>query len=154
MAAISAAFSASASNFDDVPFIFSGMFTFLSCMVSIVLTILFIVMAVKVVNISNKVDQLASPVPAPPADKAPKLSYLVGLGEKEKAQKLAERLTFDYLYNTYFGYFNNKCKVMDEYLTDKLPKYERIGIVLPERMRSGAAFIDYMNGLTGGKISY
>lgn len=153
-AAISAAFSASASSYDDVPFIFSGMFTFFSIAIPIAFIVLLISIAAKVDNISKKVDLLASPVPVPKPNQAQKLSYLVGLGEQEEAQKLAERLTFDFLYNIYFGtsYSVSKREWIDQYLAEKLPKYERLGITLPERLRSGAAFIEYMNNLTGGKV--
>ena len=78
------------------------------------------------------------------------LTYLISIGEPEKAYKQAMIRTVEYLRNVYYS-DNNKDKVkkMDMYLAEKLPKLLKMGITLPEYVQSGEQFIKYMNNLTG-----
>lgn len=87
-------------------------------------------------------------------EKRSSLTYLISIGEPEKAYKQAMIRTVEYLRNVYYS-DNNKDKVkkMDMYLAEKLPKLLKMGITLPEYVQSGEQFIKYMNNLTGNNIS-
>lgn len=86
------------------------------------------------------------------------LTYLVAIGEPEKAHKAAVKLLVDDLYPIYFDQLSyihySKAKAMNELLEPKLPKIQQLGITLPEYITSGEKFIDYMNGLTNSKVPY
>lgn len=85
----------------------------------------------------------------------PKLTYLVAIGEKEQAQKAALRMLVDLLYPIYEDKYEfSKAAAMNEIIESRLPKIEKLGISVPEYITSGEKFIDYINGLTGGKIEY
>lgn len=78
------------------------------------------------------------------------LTYLVAIGEKEKAEKAALKRLVDQLYPIY-NYGSQTCKAeeMNTILEYYLPQITRLGITLPEYITSGEKFINYMNELTG-----
>lgn len=137
----------------EVPFALTATACILDYLLMVVLVVLFIVMAVKVVNISRKINQIASPAPSLQTSNDD-LLYLVALGNQAKAQELAEKMVFDNFYNTYRAALINKAMIMNKFIEEETPMFERLGISMPNHLKSGAAFIDYMNGLTGGKVSY
>lgn len=88
-------------------------------------------------------------------EKSKSPSYLIAIGEREKADKAALVKVVDKLLSIYYDN-NNFVKLysMNSYLEDILPRIENIGIHLPEYVTSGEKFIDYMNKLTGNNIEY
>lgn len=85
----------------------------------------------------------------------PKLTYLVAIGEKEQAEKAALTMLVDLLYPIYTDTFiHTKAAVMDNEIQARLPRLQRLGLNIPDYVTSGEKFIDYMNGLTGGKVAY
>lgn len=85
----------------------------------------------------------------------PKLTYLVAIGETENAKKTALTMIVDRIYPMYSDAYNyDKAESMNKVIAELLPKIERLGIELPDYVKSGEKFIDYMNGLTGSKIAY
>lgn len=85
----------------------------------------------------------------------PKLTYLVATGEIEQANKAALVMLVDKLMPTYYDQYDyNKADTMNKYIVSTLPKMEKLGLTLPEYVKSGEKFIDYLNGLTGNKVPY
>lgn len=85
----------------------------------------------------------------------PNLAYLVAIGEKERAQKAALKMLVDILYPIYtdpYNYF--KAEEMNKAIVSCLPKFQKLGLIVPEYVTSGEKFIDYMNELTDGKVPY
>lgn len=83
------------------------------------------------------------------------LTYLVAIGELEQANKVALTMLVDRLMPIYFDQLDyNKVDTMNKYITTTLPKMEKLGLTLPDYVKSGEKFIDYINGLTGNKVSY
>lgn len=82
-------------------------------------------------------------------------SYLVATGDIEQANKAAIVMLVDKLMSIYDNKYDyNKAFSMDKYLNSNLPKLEKYGLTIPEYMKSGEKFIDYINGLTGNKVPY
>ena len=87
-------------------------------------------------------------------EKRTSLTYLISIGELEKANKQALIRTVEKLRAVYYSStIKDKASKMDTYLKDMLPKLLKMGITLPEYVQSGERFIDYMNNLTGNKVS-
>lgn len=85
----------------------------------------------------------------------PKLTYLIAIGEKEQARKAALTMLVDVLYPIYLDVYNySKAETMDKAIEARLPKIRRLGIDVPDYVTSGEKFIDYINGLSGGKVPY
>ena len=85
----------------------------------------------------------------------PKLTYLVAIGEKEQAKKAALTMLVDLLYPIFTDQHTYaKADAMNKVIADKLPRIQRLGIEVPDYVTSGEKFIDYLNGLTGGKVPY
>lgn len=85
----------------------------------------------------------------------PKIIYLMAIGEKEQAQKAALKLLVDALYPIYYDeYVYNKADDMNKFISERLPKIQRLGIEVPEYVTSGEKFIDYMNSISGNKVAY
>ncbi len=85
----------------------------------------------------------------------PKLTYLIAIGEKEQARKAALTMLVDVLYPIYLDVYNySKAETMDKAIESRLPKIRRLGIDVPDYVTSGEKFIDYINGLSGGKVPY
>ncbi len=85
----------------------------------------------------------------------PKLTYLIAIGEKEQARKAALTMLVDVLYPIYLDAYNySKAETMDKAIEARLPKIRRLGIDVPDYVTSGEKFIDYINGLSGGKVPY
>ena len=86
-------------------------------------------------------------------EKRVSLTYLISIGELEKANKQALIRTVEKLRDVYYSStINDKASKMNTYLNDTLPKFLKMGITLPEYVQSGERFIDYMNNLTGNKV--
>ena len=88
-------------------------------------------------------------------EKSKSPSYLIAIGEREKADKAALVKVVDKLLSIYYD--NDifvKHHSMNSYLEDILPKIKNMGIHLPEYVTSGEKFIDYMNNLTSNNIEY
>ena len=87
-------------------------------------------------------------------EKRVSLTYLISIGELEKANKQALIRTVEKLRDVYYSTtIKDKASKMNTYLNDTLPKLLKMGITLPEYVQSGERFIDYMNNLTGNKVS-
>lgn len=87
-------------------------------------------------------------------EKRTSLTYLISIGELEKANKQALIRTVEKLRAVYYSStIKDKASKMDTYLKDILPKLLKMGIILPEYVQSGERFIDYMNNLTGNNVS-
>lgn len=87
------------------------------------------------------------------SDSKPKLTYLVAIGEQEKADKAALAMIVDYMMPIYYDRYNyGKIDAMNEYLANVLPKIDRLGITLPDYVRSGEAFVRYLNDKTGNNF--
>lgn len=85
----------------------------------------------------------------------PKLTYLVAIGEKEQAQKAALTMLVDLLYPIYQDpYEYAKADAMNKEIQSRLSKIEKLGITVPDYVTTGEKFIDYINGLTDGKVPY
>ena len=85
----------------------------------------------------------------------PKLTYLVAIGEIEQANQAALVMLVDKLMPTYYDSFDyDKVDTMNKYITTTLPKIEKLGLTLPDYVKSGEKFIDYINGLTGNTVPY
>lgn len=85
----------------------------------------------------------------------PKLTYLVATGEKEQAEKDALIMLVDLLFAIYLDTSEySKAAAMDKEISPILPKLAKLGISVPEYVTSGEKFIDYINGLTDGKVPY
>lgn len=85
----------------------------------------------------------------------PKITYLIAIGEVEKANKSALVMIVDKLMPIYYDQYNSKkVESMNQYLSSVLPKMEKLGIQLPDYAKTGEKFIDYMNNLTGRKTAY
>lgn len=85
----------------------------------------------------------------------PKLTYLVAIGEKEQAQKAALTMLVDLLYPIYSDpYQYSKAEEMNKIISARLPKMQKLGLSVPDYVTTGEKFIDYINGLTDGKVVY
>lgn len=85
----------------------------------------------------------------------PKLTYLVAIGEIEQANKAALVMLVDKLMPIYYDQYDyDKADSMNKYIGSTLNKMERLGLTLPEYVKSGEKFIDYINGITGNKVPY
>lgn len=85
----------------------------------------------------------------------PKLTYLVAIGEKERAQKLAVKMLVDILYPIYFDDYNtSKAHSMNSRTRSILTKIQRFCLSIPDYVTSGEKFIDYLNTITGRKVPY
>lgn len=85
----------------------------------------------------------------------PKLVYLISIGESERARKAALKMLIDRIYPIYWDSSyepSTKAPLMDEQISDLLPRIERFGIEVPDYAKSGERFIDYMNQLTGSNV--
>lgn len=85
----------------------------------------------------------------------PKLTYLIAIGEREKADKSALIMMVDRLtpmYNNEYNY--ERAASMNRYIASVMPRLEKLGINLPDYVKSGEKFIDFMNGLTGKDVPY
>lgn len=81
------------------------------------------------------------------------LTYLVSIGEIEKANKMALRKIIDKLRLIYYDPKEiGKVEKMNEFINEKMPKYKRMGLELPQYVQTGENFIKYMNQLTGNQV--
>ena len=85
----------------------------------------------------------------------PKLTYLVATGDIEAANKRALVMLVDELMSIYYDKTTlDKANCMNSYITSLLPKIEKLGLILPEYVKTGEAFINYINSLTGNNVQY
>ena len=79
----------------------------------------------------------------------PKLTYLVAIGEIEQANKAALIMLVDKLMQIRDDeYCHMKAETMNKYLAGLLPRMEKLGLTLPDYVKSGEKFIDYINKIT------
>lgn len=89
------------------------------------------------------------------------LLFLINIGEKELAEKVALKERVSLLSKIYEqssvpgnSMYEAPGPKMDEIIQEKRSTYERLNITLPDYVSSGAKFIDHMNALTGRNIAY
>lgn len=86
-----------------------------------------------------------------------KISYLLALGEMEHAEKLVLTRLIDVMYPIYAeGIRNNRKKEftareIDNSIQPFIRGYSHLKVNIPEYARSGQAFIEYMDEVTGKK---
>lgn len=126
-------------------------FAIFTLIVMIAYIILSIVILVRWWNMTTNVEQIRQHI----THANPKLTYLVAIGEKEQAQKAALTMLVDLLYPVYSDQYDyNKAETMNKLIANRLPKIEKLGLSVPDYVTSGEKFIDYINGLTDGKVPY
>lgn len=120
-------------------------------LVMIVYMVLSIVVLVRWWRMTGDVDKIRRHI----THANPKLTYLVAIGEREQAQKAALTMLVDELMPIYESpYETKKAEAMNRILAAKLPKIQRLGIVLPDYVMRGERFIDYINYLSGSSVPY
>lgn len=126
-------------------------FAIFTLIVMIAYIILSIVILVRWWKMTTNVEQIRQHI----THANPKLTYLVAIGEKEQAQKAALTMLVDILYPIYSDPYNYaKADAMNKEIQTRLPKIQKLGLSVPDYATSGEKFIDYINGLTGGKVPY
>ena len=131
----------------------SGMsgFAVFMLLLAIAYIVLIIAIIVKFFKIASDVAEIRQRLDN--EGKNTKLTYLVAIGEKERAQKAAVKILVDILYPIYFDQFNNaKAETMNEAISPLIPKIKRLGIELPEHVLCGERFITYLNRITGNNV--
>lgn len=85
----------------------------------------------------------------------PRLTFLIAIGEKEEAQKVAVSMLVDILMKIYYDRMTvNKAATMNTAINDLLPKMTKLGLSLPDHVTSGEKFIEYINNITGNSVKY
>lgn len=126
-------------------------FVIFTIVVMIVYIVLSIIVLVRWWKMTADVEQIRQHI----THANPKLTYLIAIGEKEQARKAALTMLVDVLYPIYLDVYNySKAETMDKAIEARLPKIRRLGIDVPDYVTSGEKFIDYINGLSGGKVPY
>lgn len=126
-------------------------FAIFTLIVIIAYIILSIVILVRWWKMTTNVEQIRQHI----THANPKLTYLVAIGEKEQAQKAALKMLVDILFPIYSDPYNySKAEAMNKAIASRLPKFQNLGLTVPEHVTSGEKFIDYINGLTDGKVPY
>lgn len=126
-------------------------FAIFTLIVMIVYIILSIVILIRWWKMTTNIEQIRQHI----THANPKLTYLVAIGEKEQAQKAALTMLVDMLYPIYIDPYNySKAEVMNKAIQARLPKIQKLGLSVPEYVTTGEKFIDYINELTDGKVSY
>lgn len=128
-------------------------FTIFTLIVMIIYIILSIVVLVRWWNMTTHVKEIKEHMTHSHSN--PKLTYLVATGEIEQANKAALVMLVDKLMPTYYDQYDyNKADTMNKYISTTLNKMEKLGLILPEYVKSGEKFIDYINEITGNKVPY
>ncbi|MDE6346726.1 MAG: hypothetical protein K2L55_08655 [Muribaculaceae bacterium] len=126
-------------------------FAIFTLVVVIAYIILSIVVLIRWWKMTSNVEQIRQHI----THANPKLTYLVAIGEKEQAQKAALTMLVDILYPIYFDQYNHsKADDMNKEIQARLPKIQKLGLSVPDYVTTGENFIDYINGLTDGKVPY
>ena len=126
-------------------------FTIFTLIVMIVYISLSFVILIRWWKMTTNVEQIRQHI----THANPKLTYLVAIGEKEQAQKAALTMLVDLLYPIYSDPYNySKADAMNKEILARLPKIQKLGLSVPDYVTSGEKFIDYINGLTDGKVPY
>ena len=85
----------------------------------------------------------------------PRITYLVLTGDKEAAQKAAVTTLVELLCPIYEdGYNYIKAEAMNKIINERLPKFAKLGLSVPDYLTSGEKFIDHVNALTGNNVAY
>lgn len=126
-------------------------FAIFTLIVMIVYIVLSFIVLVRWFKMTSNIQKLTDHVTAA----NPKITYLVAIGEMELAKKSALKLMVDKLWPFYTdAYIRDKAYQMNFIIQEQLPNIERLGIELPDYVKSGEKFIDYMNNLSGSKVPY
>lgn len=126
-------------------------FTIFTLIVMIVYISLSFVILIRWWKMTTNVEQIRQHI----THANPKLTYLVAIGEKEQAQKAALTMLVDLLYPIYSDPYNySKADAINKEIQARLPKIQKLGLSVPDYVTSGEKFIDYINGLTDGKVPY
>lgn len=126
-------------------------FAIFTLIVMIAYIILSVIILIRWWKMTSNVEQIRQHV----THANPKLTYLVAIGEKEQAQKAALTMLVDKLYPIYSDPYNfSKAESMNKEIETRLPKIRKLGLSVPDYVTSGEKFIDYINGLTDGKVPY
>lgn len=126
-------------------------FEIFTLLVMIVYIFLSIVILVRWWKMTSDVEQIRQTL----TNAEPKITYLVAIGETEKAKKAALKMVVDTLYPIYHNPdILTKAEDMNKALAQLLPKIKKLGIEIPEYATSGEKFIDYMNSITDNTVSY
>lgn len=126
-------------------------FAIFTLIVMIVYIILSIIILVRWWKMTVNVEQIRQHI----THANPKLTYLVAIGETEQAQKAALTMLVDLLYPIYSDPYNySKADAMNKEIQARLPRIQKLGLSVPEYVTTGERFIDYINGLTDGKVPY
>lgn len=130
----------------------SGFATFM-LFVMIAYIILSIIVLVRWWDMTSNIHYIKEHLTHPNSN--PKLTYLVAIGEIEQANKAALTMLVDKLMPIYYNpYEYEKADTMNKYIVTVLPKMEKLGLTLPNYVKSGEKFIDYINELTGNAVPY
>lgn len=125
----------------------------LSVVITVIFGIISILAIIRFFEMSSDVKAIKQQITTPQSRE--KLTYLVAIGELKKADKEALKMLVDELMPIYYNENDyNKANSMNGLLVTVLPKMERLGITLPDYVKSGEKFIDYLNEKTGNDIAY
>ncbi len=119
-------------------------FNFIVMIVYIILSIVVLVRWWKMTTNVNKIRKVVSRT-----DINTDLCYLVAIGEKKEAEKVALKILVDILYNIYNDPYSSKVAKMNREIETHLSKIRKLDLTIPEYVTSGEKFIQYMNELTG-----
>lgn len=126
-------------------------FAIFTLFVMIVYIILSIIVLIRWWKMTTNVKQIRTYL----TPTSPKLTYLVAVGEKGQAQKAALKMLVNILYPIYSDKYDYaKADSMNKAISSFLPKFQKLGLEMPEYVTTGEKFIDYMNSLTGNKVPY
>ena len=126
-------------------------FAIFTLLVMIAYIILSIIVLIRWWKMTKNVDEIRQHL----THANPKIYYLVAIGEKELAAKDALKMMVDRLLVIYEDRnVYSAAKTMNTEIASLLPKIKRLGIELPDYVKTGERFIDYMNDLTGLKVPY
>lgn len=126
---------------------------FLPIVIYVALLVISILAIIRFFEMSSDVKAIKQQITTPQSRE--KLTYLVAIGELKKADKEALKMLVDELMPIYYNENDyNKANSMNGLLVTVLPKMERLGITLPDYVKSGEKFIDYLNEKTGNDIAY
>lgn len=83
------------------------------------------------------------------------LTYLVAIGEKAQAEKAATKMLVDIMLPIYQATScENRAHTMNTKIKALLSQILIMRLEVPDYVKSGEKFIDYLNSLTGAHVSY
>lgn len=128
----------------------SVLFPFL--LFGIIQFVIFIILLIKWWKMANAVIAIKSQLERVSTDSKdnPRLTYLLAIGDKERAEREAAIMIVDKLMPIYYSKLSDSKEIeMDNYLRTVLPKLNNMGIILPDRFCSGRKFITFLDDITG-----